>query len=329
MNISKNSRFEKILEEISRIINNSIDCNLSILLIGSYGRDDGKFDKNGYPLRDIDLVIVLTKNRNVNILKIKQNLQNSKLLLNLVVDLHFYTINSLIDVYPFWRFYDIKHNSKLILGKDIRKTICNFNSSNISEYDGLRMLAGEIVKIIREKTTEESKLYFILKSAENIKNGCYGRKVRYDKHKISMDEFIQYALEYYKGGYIKSAKCHLQPTINYIIKKKFYLNIKRSFIFSIIIQVYWTIVWAKETKNFRVLYDWRDPALRIIYSIFYYFRKDISEKQKLRLFEKVSFPKMEYSRGNLLMLYEIYFQGNKWKSVRKSNWTSNSQVIIK
>jgi len=324
----RNKKFEIILKEIGYIINNIISCEITILLIGSYGRGDGKFDKKGHPLRDIDLAIILEKNEKINESEIKIKLKESNLLSNLIIDLHYYTFNSLIRVLPFWRFYDLRHNSKIILGPDIRDKICNFKSSDISKYDGLRMLAGEIIKIFRENKISKNKLYYIMQSAKNIKAGIYGTKVDYQNHKISMDEFVDYSLRYYSGGYKKCPFSHLQPTIYYLLKNRCYITLKKTAVFSFFIQIYWTISWAIKTKNIKVLYDWRDPAIRIIYSIFYNNSKKIKNKTKYTLFEKVKFPGMKYSRQNLLKLYERYFLSNKWRFFRKSNWKSNSQVII-
>ena len=166
----KNKKFEIILKEIGYIVDNIINCKITILLIGSYGRGDGKFDKEGHPLRDIDLAIILEENEKISESKIKTKLKESNLLSNVIIDLHYYTFNSLIRVLPFWRFYDLKHDSKVIFGPDIRDKICNFKSSDISKYDGLRMLAGEIIKTIRENEISKNKLYFITKSAQNIKS---------------------------------------------------------------------------------------------------------------------------------------------------------------
>ena len=325
---SENSTFKSIIQEICTIIDKEIKTEISIFLIGSYGRDEGTFDKNGHPLRDIDLAIVLHKCTKIKLEEIKTSLQNSKSLSKVTIDLHFYTLESLIDVLPFFRFYDIKKMSKLIKGKDIQDCICNFNSSDISKYDGLRMLAGELLKIMREGEINKKKLYYILKSADNIKKGCYGTKVEF-RSQISMHEFLDYASKYYDGGYKTCAKSHLQSIINYIIRKKISINIRRSFIFSFTAQVFWTIKWAIETKNIEVLTDWRDPALRILYLIIYFFNTNIEEDYKIRLFKKTAFTTDKYSKENIIKLYDKYFLGNKWKAIRKSNWQPNAQVVIK
>ena len=329
MREAKNNKFEILLNHISDIIKDSINGELTILLIGSYGRCDGSFDETGHPLRDIDLAIILKKNVDIKIHKVKQNLQSCNLLSNLVIDLHFYTLDSLINVLPFWRFYDIKNNSKLVQGVDIRKTICKFNSDEISKYDGIRMLSGELLKIMREGSVNENKLYFILNSAENIKNGRYGEKIINDQCDVSLNEFVNYTMQYYDGGYNKCAKFHLQPTINYIIKKKFHINIEHSLILAFIIQIYWTIIWSIKTKNVKVLFDWRDPAIRIYYSLIYYFNKNIKMEKKVKLFNNVSFREMKYSQENIIKIYDSYFLEDRWQSVRKSTWAPNMQVVIK
>lgn len=325
----QNEHFHTLLNEISRIINNSLGGDVTILLLGAHARNDGRFDSNGHPLGDIDLAVIVHNNAYINITEIKQNIVNSSLLYNLVIDLHLYTLDSLINVLPFWRFYDLKHNSILISGKDIRPAICNFNHKDISKYDGLRMLVGELVKTIKRGSVDEGKLYFVLKSAESIKNACYSGRGEYYKSKTSMDEYATYALRYYRGGFRKSAKSHLQPTINYIVKKKLPVNIKVGFFFSFIVQVCWTLLWAIKIKNARVLSDWRDPALRIYYSIIYYFSSRVTADEKMRLFKEVSYPDMEYTEENLTRLYDDYFHGDRWKSVKKSSWTSDCKIVVK
>lgn len=322
-------KIEMIVKEAVKIIHNSVDCDMTIFLIGSYARNCGIFDENGHPLEDIDMGIIVKDEKNTDISNIKRNLQNSRLLSHLTIDLHFYTLNSLYKVLPLRKFYDLKYNSELILGKDIREEICNFDYADISKYDGLRMLAGELIKIIKRERVNESKLHFVLRSAQEIENCRYTGKNVYSNDKTSLNEFVRYALEYYKGGFKGSSRHHLQPTINYIFKKKFSVDLKNSFFLSFILQVFWTFLWAIKTRNIRVLSDWRDPALRIYYSIIYYFSEDIEVQRKTKLFRKASFPNMEYFEENLLKLHEAYFLGDRWKSIKKSNWSTLCKVEIK
>ena len=329
MKFEKNLKLRMIVGKIVRIITDSMGGDVTILLLGSYARGKGRFDENGHPVGDIDLAIITNEIANIKAAVIKQKLQSCDSLANVIIDLHFYSFDALVNVLPFWKFYDLKHNSELLSGRDIRTMICNFNSSEISKYDGLRMLAGELAKAIQRKVVDENKLNFVLKSAEDIKDGCYGKKTNYGLDKVSINEYVNYALEYYKEGFKGSAKWHLQPTINYVIKKKISIDVKNSFILSFVVQVIWTLLWALKTRNLKVLTDWRDPALRIYYCLIYSFTNQIEEHQKRKLFRKTSYPHMEYSKENLLRLYESYFRGDRWKSIKKSSQTSSCKFVIK
>ncbi len=328
MKTEQNATFEKILEEAVGRINKSVDSDITILLIGTYGRGTGCFDESGHPIQDIDFAIIFQDGIEHNLSKFKENLLASKTLHNLIIDLHFYTLTSLTDVLPLWKFYDLKYNSKLVFGRDVRNLICNFSVTDISTYDGLRMLAGELIKVIKRENVNNQKLYFVAQSAQNVKNGCYGRKIISSRSGMTLDDFADYALHYYEDGYKGSAKRHLQPTLNYVLRKKLSVNIKSSFLLSLVVQFAWTVLWALRIRNIRVMTDWRDPALRIYYSIIYYFSKNVSKQQKERLFRKVSFSGMKYSKEDLLKLHEQYFLGKRWKSIKRGTWSDMCKVII-
>ena len=315
--------FSEILPDICKILDENIPNVVSILLIGSYARGHGSFLPSGVPSKDIDLAIIVEEEVFIDtdylLKKFKKQFN-----INLIIDLHVYKYETLLNVLPLFRFYDLKQFSLLLWGREVRQEICNFNDSDISHYDGFRFLAGELTKIMKGYAIDERKLYFVKESCKNIAEGNYSKGVRYGPS-ISINEYINYCLGYYSGGYKEAAKKHLLPTVRYILRNKIIANKSISVLISYIFQFYLTAIWAFKEKNIFVLRDWRDPGLRILYSIVYYYENK-EDEAKRDFFKSISLK--EYTENNIIKCYENYFQGNSWKSIRKSNWQASYRIVI-
>lgn len=138
---------EEILKEVKPI---------SIYLVGSFGRDEGSISiLNGEikPLRDYDILLVVDKNVNGDVIRrIRINIHKKLGLpdpyhrkfkfMGFTVWITQTTLKE-INAMPLLKFYELKTASKLLWGQDIRPSI-RLTIDEISPYNGILILFSKI-----------------------------------------------------------------------------------------------------------------------------------------------------------------------------------------
>lgn len=148
--IRADKKIQIIIDFTIKMINSSVENVISILLVGGLGRGDLCFKHvsgSNSVIGDIDLYIVVeTKLKKHHIKAIKDSIKNqiaatSSSNCKWMLDLHFISLGELKLCPSTLRFYDLKHASKVIYGKEIRNRIPDFN---LPLYEGTRLLLNRM-----------------------------------------------------------------------------------------------------------------------------------------------------------------------------------------
>jgi predicted nucleotidyltransferase len=163
-----------ICEEINR----KIPDVLSIILTGSFSRGEGpvkRRDGKFYPYNDYDIQVIskhqLKKERVDTIAtEISKKLgyggiknlfypfkkENQKLNQNFYIDLKYHTPTELKTLLPRIRTYELRNDSKILYGKDLRNLIPNYNLKRIPLSESAKLLLDRMSQLIEYYSTDKN-----------------------------------------------------------------------------------------------------------------------------------------------------------------------------
>lgn len=164
-------KIQRDLDFINGEINKKIKDVVSIVLTGSFSRGEGPVKKikgSFVPYNDYDIQIITKSKKSKKIADLLSNGISKKLgyrgIINFYpfkkekqkmkdcfyIDLKINSIGEIKKFLPRIRNYELRNDSKIIYGKDVRKLIPNFTLSEIPNSEGAKLLLDIMILILME-----------------------------------------------------------------------------------------------------------------------------------------------------------------------------------
>ena len=231
-----------ICEEIKKKIPNV----LSIILTGSFARGEGPVKRiNGkfYPYNDYDIQLISQKKlKKEEIDAIATDIskklgyggikdlfypfqkENQKLNQNFYIDLKCYTPGELKTLLPRIRTYELRNDSKILYGKDLRKLIPDYNLRKIPLSESAKLLLDRMSQLVEyystNKNYDKEVLTYVIQQAYAA--CCTSLLILSKKYQIGYNKSMEILNQTYKKDFPKLYKQipNLHKKIEQFIKWK-------------------------------------------------------------------------------------------------------------
>lgn len=196
---------------------------VSIILTGSFSRGKGpvKINKKVFPYNDYDITVIGKKNRGKDkidglSIKISKKLgyrgienfypftkEKQKIEDNFYIDMKYYSLKELKNLLPRIRNYELKNNSKILWGSDVRNLIPDYSLKEIPLSESAKLLLDRMSQLIEyyssEKNYERECLTYFIQQAYAA--CCTSLLQLKGKYKLGYDKSAKILKENYKKDF--------------------------------------------------------------------------------------------------------------------------------